>query len=201
MLLQVFDAVVPFIEYGIGFALETLRLKESVKIEKASTQPRGFQVAPGATGGADETAEQDIDEHPPTVAGPETETADRAPAEGEQVAEARVSTSNPLASDTSERASAPEPDDQSHEFNNLDGPTEVESTDIVRLSLLEKEMKKVEFGVYGSSSVEEYMPLVIQFGFLSMFGASFPVAALLALISNIIQLRLTVFKVGEFSIQ
>ena len=46
-----------------------------------------------------------------------------------------------------------------------------------------------------STVQEEYVELVIQFGFLTLFGPAFPLASLFALINNALEIRSDAFKV------
>ena len=41
---------------------------------------------------------------------------------------------------------------------------------------------------------EEYLEMVIQFGFCTIFVAAFPLAPLMALLNNIVEIRLDAFK-------
>ena len=45
-----------------------------------------------------------------------------------------------------------------------------------------------------SGLLDEYLTLVVQFGFVTIFGTAFPLAPLLAMLSNIIEIRGDAFK-------
>ncbi|XP_055909970.1 anoctamin-5 isoform X2 [Eupeodes corollae] len=49
-----------------------------------------------------------------------------------------------------------------------------------------------------SSLYFEYLEMVLQFGFITLFGLAFPLAPLLALINNVIEMRLDAFKMLKF---
>ena len=50
-----------------------------------------------------------------------------------------------------------------------------------------------EFGQFGL--LHEYLELAIQYGFITLFVASFPLAPLFALINNVLEIRLDANKV------
>ncbi|KAJ3228168.1 Anoctamin-7 [Clydaea vesicula] len=64
----------------------------------------------------------------------------------------------------------------------------------------EKEMKKKKFIYYQDEKLQKYVQRydfstkIIQFGFLTLFSAAFPLAPFFALISNIFEIRLDTFK-------
>ncbi|GFS11038.1 anoctamin [Elysia marginata] len=53
---------------------------------------------------------------------------------------------------------------------------------------VESEMKKYE------GTLEDYLEMVIQFGYVTLFSSAFPLAALCALVNNIIEIRSDAFK-------
>jgi len=58
------------------------------------------------------------------------------------------------------------------------------------LSQWEKEAKRPDF----PGTLDEYSEMVIQYGYITLFAAAFPVAPLLALANNIIEIRTDAFK-------
>eukprot|EP01118_Nematostelium_gracile_P007789 TRINITY_DN2553_c0_g1_i3.p1 TRINITY_DN2553_c0_g1~~TRINITY_DN2553_c0_g1_i3.p1 ORF type:complete len:614 (+),score=155.14 TRINITY_DN2553_c0_g1_i3:501-2342(+) len=59
-----------------------------------------------------------------------------------------------------------------------------------KVSLWERDSKKPVF----EGTFEEYSEMVIQYGYLTIFASSFPLAPLLALINNVIEIRTDAFK-------
>jgi len=60
----------------------------------------------------------------------------------------------------------------------------------VELPQWETEAKQGEFG----GTLDEYSEMVIQFGYISLFAASFPLAPLLAVLNNIVEIRTDALK-------
>eukprot|EP00741_Cyanophora_paradoxa_P021732 tig00000241_g20975.t1 len=63
--------------------------------------------------------------------------------------------------------------------------------DVRRTTRVEQEFHLVEY----ESPFDDYCELVIQFGFISIFAAAFPLAPLFALINNLVEIRSDAYKI------
>ncbi|GFO46290.1 anoctamin [Plakobranchus ocellatus] len=63
-----------------------------------------------------------------------------------------------------------------------------ESIPILTQAEVESEMKKYD------GTLEDYLEMVIQFGYVTLFSSAFPLAALCALVNNVIEIRSDAFK-------
>uniref|UniRef100_UPI00358E4EFF anoctamin-4-like n=1 Tax=Myxine glutinosa TaxID=7769 RepID=UPI00358E4EFF len=69
---------------------------------------------------------------------------------------------------------------------------EVSNSEMDRLPQWEKDHSLQSMNTYGL--FDEYLEMILQFGFVTIFVAAFPLAPLLALINNIIEIRLDAYK-------
>jgi len=65
--------------------------------------------------------------------------------------------------------------------------------DALKVEDLEEYEKQGKLGVY-SGTIDEYSEMVIQYGYITLFAASFPLAPFLAVLNNIVEIRTDALK-------